>query len=320
MTALPRPIVDFLRASKLKSQTEILKNFVRLVIRNNQIAREGSIHIFNPTTSQLEIFNPDNFLYDEGLLKRDKRLFNLTPGQGGAGRAFSLRTPKLIDPRTDSTFISEAGGDNISSIICVPIYTDRDGPIGVASFHDPPGERRLTETDLEVIVTYVDVLGSALLASPKKMDVNSPRTVFIVHGHDKLALTELENITLKLGIRSYILQNEPGYGMTLIEILEKKIGGDPAVAFGIVLMTADDMVFTNKETGKTIFRPRQNVLIEAGMLFANIGREKVALLIKDDIEVPSDLSGILYLGFKHNVKEVVSKLVPHLKQAGFPIT
>ena len=111
-------------------------------------------------------------------------------------------------------------------MICVPIHTEGDVPIGVASFHNPSGERELTKTDLEVIETYVEVLSMALLAFTQKDELGSSRTVFIVHGHDHLALTEFELITLKLGIKSYILQNEPSYGMTIIEILRRM--GEPS--------------------------------------------------------------------------------------------
>jgi hypothetical protein len=242
------------------------------------------------------------------------------PGKGGAGAAFNERQPKLIDPKTDTNFILEGGGGDISSMICVPIYSEKDVPIGVASFHNPPGVPPLTREHLDVISSYVDVLSVALCASPKKFDLEHPKTVFVVHGHDRLALVELELICQKLHIKPYILQNEPPFGLSIIEILEQKIGADPAISFGIVLMTADDMVFTDRGSGKTIFRARQNVLLEAGMLFAPVGRSRVALLAKADIDVPSDLGGILYLPFEKSVKETVSKLVPHLRNAGFSIT
>ena len=178
----------------------------------------------------------------------------------------------------------------------------------------------MTREHLDIIASYVDVLSIALCASPKKINLEHPKTIFIVHGHDRLSLTELELICLRFDIKPYILQNEPSFGLSIIEILEQKIGADPAVSFGVVLMTADDMVFTDKTSGKTVFRARQNVLLEAGMLFSSIGRPRVALLARADIDVPSDLGGILYLRFDKSVKETVPKLAAHLRHAGFPIT
>ena len=127
MSALPASVATFIRSVRGQPQTEILKHFVRIVIFGNNLAKEGSIHLFNQATRQLEIFNPDNFLFQENLLRENKRLFNVMPGRGGAGAAFSERQPKLIDPKTDTNFIFEGSGDDIASMICVPIYSDR-GP------------------------------------------------------------------------------------------------------------------------------------------------------------------------------------------------
>jgi hypothetical protein len=209
MSALPPSIATFIRSVRGKPQTEILKQFVRIVIFGNNLAKEGSIHLFNQTTQQLEIFNPQEFLFRDNLLKKNKGLFNLTLGKGGAGAAFNERQPKLIDPKTDTNFISEGGGGDIASMICVPVYSEGDIPIGVASFHNPPGVPLLTREDLDIISSYVDVLSVALCASPKKIDLEHPKTVFVVHGHDRFALTELELICARINIKPYILQNEP---------------------------------------------------------------------------------------------------------------
>lgn len=67
-------------------------------------------------------------------------------------------------------------------------------------------------------------------------------------------------------------------------------------------------------------RARQNVVLEMGMLLSSIGRSRVAILKKGDMEVPSDASGILYISFKEHVKETVPKLVERLNQSGFKMT
>jgi hypothetical protein len=61
MSALPPSIARFIRSVRGKPQTEILKQFVRSVIFANNLAKEGSIHIFNKDTQLLEIFNPEDF-------------------------------------------------------------------------------------------------------------------------------------------------------------------------------------------------------------------------------------------------------------------
>ena len=42
-------------------------------------------------------------------------------------------------------------------------------------------------------------------------------------------------------------------------------------------------------------RARQNVVFEHGYLIAKLGRQNVSALVKDGIETPGDISGVLYI-------------------------
>jgi predicted nucleotide-binding protein len=64
-------------------------------------------------------------------------------------------------------------------------------------------------------------------------------------------------------------------------------------------------------------RARQNVILELGMLLSSLTRERVAILQKGIVELPSNLDGVLYLPFNDHVKDVVPKLVQRLRDAGF---
>ena len=44
-------------------------------------------------------------------------------------------------------------------------------------------------------------------------------------------------------------------------------------------------------------RTRQNVVLETGMLLASLTRQRMALLVKGHLELPSDLQGIIQLRF-----------------------
>jgi predicted nucleotide-binding protein len=41
-------------------------------------------------------------------------------------------------------------------------------------------------------------------------------------------------------------------------------------------------------------RARQNVILEIGYFMGQLGKERVRLLVRDNVEIPSDLQGILY--------------------------
>ena len=145
--------------------------------------------------------------------------------------------------------------------------------------------------------------------------------VFVVHGHDTVAREQLELVLHKLGLDPFVLANTGGGGLTIIEALEKEIGGHPEAArFGIVLMTPDDVGYSKRDgEAKAEPRARQNVVLEMGMLIAALSRPNVAILKKGHLEVPSDADGILYIGFNDHVKETVPRLAERLNHAGFKI-
>jgi len=109
--------------------------------------------------------------------------------------------------------------------------------------------------------------------------------------------------------------------MTIIESLERKIGKAGESRFGIVLLTPDDVGYAKRDGEKEAKpRARQNVIMEMGMLLSSLARERVAILVKGFVELPSDAAGIIYLHFNDHVKEVVPKLAERLQAYGIPLT
>lgn len=148
------------------------------------------------------------------------------------------------------------------------------------------------------------------------MDTTSKTSIFIVHGRDK-ARYELKDLLKEWGLNPIILDDQPNIGEpTLIEKLEKY---SSEVQCAIILLTPDDEGRL-KDTEELKSRSRQNVVFELGYFFGKSGRGKVICLHKGDIELPSDISGIVYIPFKDNLKdEVYRKLRTELKAMGFTI-
>jgi len=112
--------------------------------------------------------------------------------------------------------------------------------------------------------------------------------VFIVHGHDEAALHGLARFVEKLGLEAIILKEKPNQGRTIIEKFEDAARD---VGFAIVLFTPDDEAI---HAGQSSQRARQNVVFELGYFSGVLGRGKVCLLRKGDVEIPSDLYGVIY--------------------------
>ena len=65
-------------------------------------------------------------------------------------------------------------------------------------------------------------------------------------------------------------------------------------------------------------RARQNVVFEHGYLIGKLGRDRVCALMKDEVEYPNDISGILYIKYQNNDAWML-ELAKELKQAGYCI-
>ncbi|WP_254492487.1 TIR domain-containing protein [Bartonella sp. B1099] len=167
-------------------------------------------------------------------------------------------------------------------------------------------------TPSQIILSNIPKTSSNVSESP-------PKKIFIVHGHDRGSLKDLENILLKLKLDPYILQNTSGNGLPIIETLKKEICKD-SIGFGIVLLTPDDIGYARSDgETKAQFRARQNATFEMGMLAGVLPLERIAILYKEGVELPSDVNGVYYLSFKEDIKEAYPKLIKRLKAAGFHI-
>jgi predicted nucleotide-binding protein len=145
-------------------------------------------------------------------------------------------------------------------------------------------------------------------------------TIFVVHGRDHDARDQLDLILRKLGLLPYILQVTGGGGDTLIEALERMIGKTALSAFGIVLVTPDDMGYLKTEKPEDAKpRARQNVILEMGMLLSSLTRKRCAILTKGFVEMPSNMGGVITIPFNVHVREAVPKLVQRLQEAGFKL-
>lgn len=123
--------------------------------------------------------------------------------------------------------------------------------------------------------------------------INDSKKVFIVHGHDSNIRTETELLIKNLGYDPIVLFKQANCGDTIIEKLEREIND---VAFAIVLYTPCDKGCEASETDMKP-RARQNVVFEHGLMCGILGRNRVVALRYNDVEIPGDLTGIIYIPY-----------------------
>lgn len=147
----------------------------------------------------------------------------------------------------------------------------------------------------------------------KSNKANSSSRIFVVHGHNELYKTEVARLLEKFKLKPIILHEQADKGLTIIEKFEQHAD----VGFAIIILSKDDVgkSITSRTTQP---RARQNVVFEFGYFFGRIGRNKVLALYENGVELPSDVSGILYKSLD-NSKSWQLEVAKELKSAGYEI-
>jgi predicted nucleotide-binding protein len=136
---------------------------------------------------------------------------------------------------------------------------------------------------------------------------------FIVHGHDEKSLEELKKFVVKkLGFpEPIVLKEQPGRGRTIIENLEKYA---TKVDIVFILLTPDDKFCEPKDPEEIKAQARQNVIFELGLFYGYLGRlsGKIILLHRGPIDLPSDISGIIYIDVSKGIAAAGEKIKTEL--------
>jgi predicted nucleotide-binding protein len=144
-------------------------------------------------------------------------------------------------------------------------------------------------------------------ASPLSHDV------FIVHGRDGPAKVELARVIERAGLNAIILHEQPNQGRTIIEKFERH---GAAVGFAVILATPDDIGALDGAVQRP--RARQNVIAEMGWFAGRLGRDRVCVLLKGDLEMPSDFAGVGYTEMDDR-GAWKAELLKELQAAGFTL-
>lgn len=138
------------------------------------------------------------------------------------------------------------------------------------------------------------------------------RRVFVVHGHSREPVEAVARLLSDQGLEAVILDEQPNRGRTIIE----KFEGHADVGYAVVIMSADDH---GGEAGKaTVPRARQNVILELGFFIGTLGRRRVAALVEESVERPSDIDGVLYIALDPG-RAWRFQLGKELRDAGLPV-
>jgi len=175
--------------------------------------------------------------------------------------------------------------------------------------------RKLLEGFIEQLEMFTQPTETAIPEGKTKTEKQRSKSIFIVHGHDDQAKSELALIISRLGFEPVILHEKANEGMTVIEKLEKY----SEVGYSFIILTPDDVGAKTDQKDNLQLRARQNVVFEFGLFVGKLGRNRVCALYKGDIELPSDLHGLVYIPFQSSVNEIQLDIVKELRAAGYDV-
>lgn len=147
------------------------------------------------------------------------------------------------------------------------------------------------------------------------------KKVFVVHGHDEVAKTNLEVFLHEIGLESIVLHRQADEGLTVIEKFEKHAD----VGYAFIVLTPDEVAYLAKEESlpddqrKKERRARPNVIFEFGYFVGKLGRSRVCCVYTGDVTLPSDINGLIYKKFERSVEEVAYGIMKDLKAAGYDV-
>ena len=125
-----------------------------------------------------------------------------------------------------------------------------------------------------------------------KQSAHRRKSVFIVHGRDEGTKNAVSLFVNKAGFEDVVLHNRPNKGRTIITKFSEEAVG---VEFAIVIMSPDDIGGLPNAPPRP--RARQNVIFELGFFIGVLGAPRVCALIVDDVEIPSDFDGVVFIKY-----------------------
>lgn len=207
-------------------------------------------------------------------------------GKNGLSVVKYIRNLHEYDSEIDKDYVSEI------PIIAITIFAHRQVDILDAGADFSISKPKIKD-DSNYLIGTID-------ANVKKFEnyliriIMKPK-VFIVHGHDEGTKEKIARFLEKMRLDPIILHEKANEGLNILDKFEKNTD----VIYAVVLYTSCDR---GKDKDDTELKPRarQNVVFEHGYLISKLGRNKVCALVEKNVEIPSDIAGLLYLSLEND--------------------
>ena len=211
---------------------------------------------------------------------------------------------------SDASIHDEYTGEN--DAVSITIYPQKNGEQIESYYRNIKNDIESLESIVERLPLYNESINEKVR---KHIETPVSKDVFIIHGHDRLSLLELEKMLKEeFKLNPIVLKDKAGKSRTIIEKFEEQ--AEPA-SYAIGLFTSDDFIESDEEAkGVKYTQARPNVIFELGWFYGKLGRGKTLILLKKGTKLHSDLAGIEYKEFNISVKEIEKDIKMELEEAG----
>jgi hypothetical protein len=153
--------------------------------------------------------------------------------------------------------------------------------------------------------------GSFVVASRSSL-VPATENVFIIHGRDEVNQLRLSKLVREdFDLSPVVLLDKPGRSAPTIDKFEEHA---QVCSFAIALFTADDKVIS--KSGEEYWQPRPNVIYETGWFVGRLGKERVLILLQEDVKIYSDFDGVNRIQFRSDVDDKFRQIRAELAISG----
>lgn len=148
-----------------------------------------------------------------------------------------------------------------------------------------------------IILNFPDE-GGEFVPRPASPKTPSPIRVFIGSSSEGLRTAKhIKEALEQMGIQTAMWSDQFAVGEPFVGILDRVLDTCNAT---VMVLTPDDRVMTR---GATHAVARDNLVYELGLFHGRHGRNRTFVLATDDMKLPSDLAGVVYLRFDANRPE-----------------
>jgi predicted nucleotide-binding protein len=225
-------------------------------------------------------------------------------------------------------FTTEEIANEYNAWTIMPVIVVRSGGESFSEKVEKLSERIGTKQHrLDSIIERLELFPVASYAAPQvhqtsitsAPNLTKSNKVFVVHGRDEAAKANLEALLHEIGLEPVVLHRQADEGMTVIEKFEKHSD----VGYAFILLTPDEFAYLAAESGKPDAdrdkerRARPNVVFEWGYFVGKLGRSRVCCISTGNVDVPSDMNGLVTKRYQASIDEVAYGITKDLKAAGY---